>query len=202
MDYVWNSGVYRCSKITDRNGNYVNVYYTAYGDLASVVDTLGRQIFINYETMHHPSSITQTWKDTNGSGSNVTHTYATFSYTTKTLALDFDSSLYIFGPPNGTVLTVLDKITYADGSYTKFTYNGYGQVSKIENDAADSSFLNSVRTNLENPATGAQDCPRLTQTKTNIANFNSGNDVVTDNTFAPGKTYTLPGGITGTATRL
>jgi YD repeat-containing protein len=197
MTYLWVNGEFRCSQIKDRNGNYISATYNYEGSLTSVTDTLGRVITINYDTT---ITITQTWKDTNGSGSNTTHTWATFSFATKTLATDFDG-LMIIGPPNGMSVGVLDKVTYSDGSATKFYYNDYAQVYKVSNIAADSSthVLNYVRTNLESPAADQTDCPRFTETKSFVENFNSGSEVTFNNTEPTSGSYSLPGSLSGSA---
>jgi len=202
MAYVWKEGAFRCTEIKDRNGNFITIAYNAYGYLTTVTDTLNRVITVNYDSEYYPTTITQVWKDNNGGGSNVTHTWATLAYTTKPIATDFDASLTSFGPPNGTNLKVLEKVTYPDSSFTKFTYNGYAQVSKIENIAADSTshVLNSVRTNLELPSADQTDCPRFTQTKQFVENFNGGAETTTSFTITPSQTYTLPGSISGSAT--
>ena len=113
MSYYWLVGAYRCSQIKDRNGNFITITYNWDGQLETVTDTLGRIITVNY-TNNAPSTITQTWKDSNGSGSSTTHTWATFTYVNKTVATDFATSLALIGPPNGTAVGVLDKVTYAD----------------------------------------------------------------------------------------
>ncbi|PYT00898.1 MAG: hypothetical protein DMF63_04315 [Acidobacteria bacterium] len=176
MSYAWSMGAYRCTQIKDANGNYISIAYDTEGRLDTVTDTLGRVVTVNYDgTTGLPGTITQTWKGSNGSGSTATHTWATFAYTTKTVATDFSTSITtIIGPPNSTAVTVLDKITYADGSSTKFDYNGYVQVSKVSSIAADSSthVLNYVSTNLASPSSSQTDCPRFTHTYTKAENFN------------------------------
>jgi hypothetical protein len=69
-------------------------------------------------------------------------------------------------------MKVLQKVTYADGSYTKFTHNGYIQVEKVENYAADDHLLNHTRTNLDSVSGTQSDCPRFTHTYTKVDNFN------------------------------
>jgi YD repeat-containing protein len=174
MSYEWKGGAYRCKEIKDSNGNYISIYHNDGGVLYTITDTLGREISINYDVDLYPTSITQTWKDTNGSGSNLTHTYATFSYTTKTVSTSFDSGLTVYGPPNSSVVKVLDRITYANGFSTKFDYNGYLQVWMIRNYAADSSshVLNYVKNDLESPSSGQTDCPRFNDTANWAENFN------------------------------
>src|ERR1044072_3913746 len=82
MSYEWKGGAYRCKEIKDRNGNYISIYHSDSGHLYTITDTLGREISVNYDNDLYPTSITQTWKTSNGSGSNTTHTYAAFTYTT------------------------------------------------------------------------------------------------------------------------
>lgn len=195
MSYEWNSGAYRCVKVTDRNGNYITAAYNSYGQLTSITDTLARVINVNY-TEGYPATITQTWRGDNGLGSTTTHTYASLSYTTKPVDTDWhDTNISAaYGPPEDTAVKVLDKVTYADGSSTKFEYNGYLQVKKISNIAADSSshILNAVETNLSAPPSDAEDCPRLSETGTTVENFNGGSPVVVKNTLTTGQTFSPP----------
>lgn len=172
--YEWKAGAFRCKEIKDRNGNYVTISHDDQGLLRTVTDTLGRVVTVNYDTQLYPTSITQTWKTDNGTGSNTTHTWASFAYTTKTVNTDFATSLTVVGPQDDTMLKVLDKVIYADGSFTQFDYNGYAQVYKVRNVAADSTshVLNYVRTNLESPAANQTDCPRFTETRSWVESFN------------------------------
>jgi hypothetical protein len=198
LRYEWMAGGFRCTRITDRNGNYIKMAYDQdFGVLLTVTDTLGRVITIGYDSQSYPTTITQTWKENNGAGTNTTtHTWASFTYATETVSTSF-SGLTNLGPPNGTVIKVLDKITNADGSYTKFHYNGYIQVEKIENFADDDHLLNHVRTSIEglNSQSAAQsDCPRFLWTKTYAENFKSGSEVTIDNTAPASDTFTAHGG--------
>ncbi|MGB7201465.1 MAG: VCBS repeat-containing protein [Pyrinomonadaceae bacterium] len=202
MTYAWGLSSYKCTQIKDRNGNYITLAYDSIARLATMTDTLGRVVTVNYDVNTGlASTITQTWKDNNGQGSNVTHTYATFAYTTKTVDINF-GSLGVVGPPDDTVLTVLDKITYADTSWTKFHYNGYLQVEKIENYADDDHKLNHVWTNLASVSGPQSECPRFTETKTYAENFNSGSEVAVTNSFTTGSSYSLPDSISGSATKV
>jgi YD repeat-containing protein len=208
MSYAWIGNAYRCTKITDRNGNYITISNNSDGQLTSVTDTLGRVVAVNYDSYARPSSITQNWQTSNGSSSTTTtHTWASFTYTTKTINTSFDSSLYIYGPANNTSISVLDKITYADGSYTKFDYNGYAQVYKVSNYAANSDLLNYIWRNIESPSSNQTDCPRFTQTKTKVANFNfdqygAAQETVVNNSITANQSYSLPDSISGTATKI
>jgi hypothetical protein len=199
MEYRWSAGAYRCTQIKDRNGNYITINHDDQGVLRTVTDTLGRVITVNYDSGLYPTSITQTWKDNNGSGSNVTHTWASFSYTTKEITTSF-SGLTVVGPPNGTVLKVLERVTFADGRSARFTHNSYGQVWKVQNYAPDgSNELNRVRTDLESPSSSQTDCPKFGQTISYIQNFNGGNETTVTNTIALGHQVADIDGATVTA---
>ncbi|MGI9056666.1 MAG: FG-GAP repeat domain-containing protein, partial [Pyrinomonadaceae bacterium] len=204
MTYLWKAGAFRCSEIKDRNGNFITIYTDDQGLLRTVTDTLGRVLTVNYDAELYPTSIVQDWKDNNGQGSTVEHTWATFTYTGITINTAFASGTTVFGPPNGTSLKVLDKLTYPNGSSTQFEYNGYGQVWKVKNIAADSSshILNYVSTNLQTPSANQTDCPRFTETRNWIENFNNNQETVITNSLTPNQTYNLPDGHSGTATKI
>ncbi|MBL8182185.1 MAG: VCBS repeat-containing protein [Blastocatellia bacterium] len=199
MTYSWNSGAYRCTRVKDRNGNYIDYTYSAYGKLETMTDTLGRVVNVNYDGYGRISTITQNWNASNGTGSSSPHTYATFTYTTKTVATDW--SVPFYGPPNDTAVTVLDKITYADTSWTKFHYNGYLQVSKVENYADDDHLLNHVRTSLDSVTGSQSDVPRFTWTKNYAENSNGNSEVTVTNSVPASATYTIDG-VTATGTKI
>ncbi|MGB7203635.1 MAG: VCBS repeat-containing protein [Pyrinomonadaceae bacterium] len=77
MTYAWGINSYKCTRVTDRNGNYITLTYDSLARLATMTDTLQRVVTVNYGSNDLPSTITQTWKDNNGLGANVTHTWAT-----------------------------------------------------------------------------------------------------------------------------
>lgn len=208
MLYSWLGGAYRCTQIKDRNGNYITISNNGDGRLTSVTDTLGRVVTVNYGSNDRVSSITQNWQTTNGSGSNTTHTWASFAYTTKTINTSFDSSLTVFGPANSTSITILDKVTYTDGSFTKFDYNNYGQVYKVSNVSSESSshIVNYVKTDLDSPPTTPSDCPRFGETRNWIEDFNYDQNgvaqpTIVTNSFTVNRPYSV-GGVSGTATKI
>lgn len=176
MSYEWYAGAFRCSKILDRNGNYISMGYDwQTGLLLTVTDTLGRTVNFEYDAELYPRFITQTWNTNNGQGSATTHTWAEFTYVDKTVDTNWDSSITtVVGPPDTTVVKVLDKIKYADGTSTRFDYNGYLQVSKVSTLAADTSLtvLNYVSTDLATPSSDQADCPRFRHTYTKVKDFN------------------------------
>ncbi|MEZ5305925.1 MAG: FG-GAP-like repeat-containing protein [Pyrinomonadaceae bacterium] len=209
-EYEWNSGAFRPSKTTDRNGNFVSVSHNQYGLLESFADTLGRVVSVSYDSALRPVSVTQQWRDQNGSGSPVTRTYAEFEYSQTAVDPSFDQSLGVFGPDGGTLLTVLSKVTYGTSSSntgsTSFEYNSFGQVSKITNRAGDGHILSYSRTNLETPGTGLMDVPKLSETRNWTENFNldqngSEQETVFRNTIATGAAIPAAGG-GGTGTRI
>ncbi len=189
--YSWNSGAYRCKEVKDANGNFITINHDETGLLRTVTDTLSRVITVNYDSQFYPTTITQNWQ-------NGLHTYATLSYKNETINTNFDPNLAVFGPPNGTSLKVLDKIQFADNSSVRFDYNNYGQVQQVNNHAADQHKLNHTRTNLDAISGVQTDCPRFTETKNYVENFNNGAETTVANSFTTNQTYTLPDG--GTAT--
>ncbi len=210
-DYEWKNGAYRCQKITDRNGNYITVNHDANGLLQTVTDTLGRVVTVNYNSEALPISVTQTWKTNNGTGSDFTRTYATLSYTTKEINTNF-TGLSVIGPGNGYQLKVLDKVTFptetnGTGPSTAFSYNSYGQVTKITNKAADGHTLNYASVNLPADATAQQtDCPRFTESRGWTENFNLNSsgveqETVVSNSLTENATYDV-NGHSGTATKI
>ena len=206
MTFDWKAGAYRCNQIKDRNGNFITITHDEQGLLRTVKDTLERVITVNYDTQLYPVSITQTWKNNNGEGSNVTHTWASFTYqaeassTKPAISTNFDS-LAVYGPPNGTNLKVLKKITYSDESYTTFDYNTYGQVRQVSNFAKAGNKLNHTAVNLPTDASAEQpDCPRFDRTKSFVADFNNDQEVTFENNLAYGHQVVNSDGATVTAT--
>lgn len=196
MKFEWNVNAYRCSEIKDRNGNFITIFHDANGLLRKITDTLGRDINVIYDPQNNPSSIRQNWKTGNGDGSATEHIYASFYYKYIQINPSFDSSLTVSGPASGSSIRVLNYISYSSGSYTYFDYNNFGQVSKVTNYAADNHVLNYTTTNLETPGTTA-DCPKLTETKTYVENFNGLNGIpaetITQNTFTEDQSCPVAG---------
>ncbi len=190
MSYSYISGAYRCTQIKDANGNYITIFNDEYGLLRSVTDTLGRVININYDANLNLTSISQTWKDNNGQGSDVTHTYATFTYANQAINTNFSTNINTIYGPQGVTTRVLQSIAFADGASTKFDYNSYGQVYKVGNYASDNHELNHTQVNLsDSDLTSAQtDCPRFSQTKNYAENFNNNQETVTTNSYQENQT--------------
>lgn len=169
MDYTPYAGEYRCTKITDRNGNYIEATYHSDGRLHQITDTLGRIVTFNYNPNLTLDKITQDWD-------GQSHTWASFSYTLKSLAPNF-SGLSVDAPSSFNALT---QVTLADGSRFTFEYsNVWGQVLRVNQYAQDNHLLNYIRYNLPTSATLYTDCPHFTERWDWAENWNGGNEVPT-----------------------
>ena len=208
MTYLYKGGAFRCSEIKDRNGNYITVVHDEQGLLRTVTDTLNRVVTVHYDAELSPVSITEQVGGNNGQGAAQPHTVAVFEYQQKTLNPAFASNVGIVGPPSGTTIKVLSDIAFDTGAKTFFNYNDYGQVWKVSNFAADSHLLNYTRTNLESPSASqtqsGTDCPRFTETRNWIENFNQNSngaaqETVITNTLTENQSYSVDNR-SGTAT--
>ena len=159
---------YRLTQIKDRNGNFVTVNYGAInGDASlgrptSVVDTLGRVVYFNYDAQNYLTSITQQWRRETTSGAvTETHAWATFGYDSLYVQTNFPG-LTVIGP-NNTSIAVLTQVGLADGSSYRFDYTIWGQVYQIRHLAADGNLLAKTFYNLPGDINTPQsDCPRFT----------------------------------------
>ena len=158
----------RCTKIKDRNGNFINVSYTVQGNIDTVTDTVGRQIFFNYDANQRLLSISQV-------RTGLTNTMVTFGYENISFTPSFPG-LTVFAPGTSTI-PVLTQVGFADGTRYNFEYTTFGQVNKIRRHEADNRLLSYKRYNLD---TGAQsDCPRFSQEFVWAENWNDNQEAVT-----------------------
>jgi YD repeat-containing protein len=151
------TSVWRCDKITDRNGNFLTITHNgagnSAGDLSAVTDTLGRTINVTYDGSGNIQTIDQSW---NGQ----THHWATFGWGQANIGNNFPAPLSNSGP-NNTSIQVLTQVGLPDGSYYTFEYNnGYGQVTKIRYYGGDNRPLR--YTTIAYSASGS-DCPRVSE---------------------------------------
>lgn len=173
--FNYNYGIYRCTQIKDTNGNYISISYYDDGRINTIVDTLGRTIYFNYDpnNANYLSSITQNW---NG----VTHTWASFYYGNLYMQASFPG-LTVAGPNNANI-RVLNFVGLADGTYYTFDYTSFGQVWKINSYAADGHLRNYVGYNLPGSgylqSSGQSDCPRFTERHEWAENWNGNNDAI------------------------
>lgn len=174
---------YRCTKIEDRNGNYISANYDAtYGHLTSIIDTLGREIDFDYDLSHNLSAIRQTW-------AGATHYWASFFYGQVYVAPNFGGGLAINGP-NSNNTTVLTQVYLQDGSYFTFNYNSaFAQVNRINHYAYDGSLLEYTSYNVSS-ASGQTDCPRFTERRDWAARWNGETEAVTSFSVAGDGSWT------------
>lgn len=166
LSYWLMGGDYLCTEIRDRNGNFITIRYDGYGQLQSVTDTLARTVNFRYDAYQNLISIWQTWTV---NGQQQEHVYATFGYADRSINTNFQN-MTVVGPHNGEVLPLLTQVGLDDGSYYKFEYTSWGQVSKITHYAADSSPqsdnhpLSYTSYNLpQDNAAPHADCPRFSE---------------------------------------
>jgi YD repeat-containing protein len=150
LTYAWSNNEYRCTEVKDRNGNFITINRNGFGQIATIIDTLGRTITFNYDANQNLISITQPW---NGQS----HQWATFGYNNKTIQTGFSPK--VIGIQNNAVIPMLIQVGFSDGTRYNFDYNSYGQVSVISHFAADNHQLSYTSYTL--PA-NADDCPRVT----------------------------------------
>jgi YD repeat-containing protein len=166
---------YKCTKVEDRNGNFITLTYNSAGDLYQITDTLGRVITVAYDANGRPIDVEQ-----NRSGQ--VHQWATFGYSNLTISAGFASSVSRLGPANGTVLSVLTQVSLDDGSRYNFLYNSWGQVYRTEHHAADGRLLTYTEYDLQSPISSqtnnGTDCPRFTQRKDFAKDWNGDAPVV------------------------
>lgn len=182
LSYSLQGVEYKCTKVEDRNGNFVTITYNSAGDLSTITDTLGRVLTVAYDANGRPIDVEQ-----NRSGQ--VHQWATFGYSNLTISAGFASGVSRLGPANGTVISVLTKVSLDDGSYYKFLYNSWGQVYRMEHHAgdvpppADGRLLSYTEYDLQSPTSSqtnnGTDCPRYTQRKDFAKDWNGDAPAVT-----------------------
>jgi len=195
-------GVYQCTEIKDRNGNFISIGYTSSGYLNTITDTVGRVINFKYDNSGTLlESISQSW---NG---GVTHTWATFSYDWRVIQTNFaegSNALAVYGPANGTSIMALTQVGMDDGSAYKFDYNSWGQVKRIARSTPDSDngalierSVTSYNLPLDN-SVPQSNCPRFTERHDSAQNWTGANnvpaEVVTSFSVPAAATWAMEGG--------
>ena len=174
---------FRCTKIKDRNGNYISAdYNTVNGHLLKITDTLGREIVFVYDSSSNLQVIRQTW---NGG----THDWVTFNYSQVYVAPAFGGGLFVNGP-NNNYTTVLSQVNLDDGSYFSFNYNNsFAQVNRINRYAGDGHLIQYTSYNVSS-ASGQTDCPRFTEKREWAENWNNHLEAVTSYSIAADGSWT------------
>lgn len=120
-------------KVQDTNGNFILF------SNSGVTDTLGRTIGISY-TGYRPQSIT--YHDSDGIQRTISFTYTNltiltgssphFSYPQQHTCNGYQNCTNIYvSQPSNVLKSVLSTVTLADNSQYTFSYNDYGELSKI-----------------------------------------------------------------------
>lgn len=170
FSFVLHGSDFQCTKVKDRNGNFLTINYTSFGRIDTVIDTLSRTIKFNYDGNQYLTSITQTWTV---NGSPATHTWASFAYSSPNLTIQTNfPGLTKLGPPNDSTIKVLTRVTLADNSRFDFEWTSWGQVRKVSNVAADGHVLNYRSYNLPTTTVAHDDCPRFTERRDWAEHFN------------------------------
>lgn len=157
------SNGWKTTQIKDRNGNVLTVNNDWHGDIQNITDTLGRVITFNYDGCDNLNTITQTWTI---NGVAQTHTWASFGWGTTQIHPSFGAE--VVGVHDSEGIPVLTMVGFDDGTYDKFSYNGYGQVERSthyasdSNPASDNHPLNYTAYTYETPSV---DCPRISATR-------------------------------------
>ncbi|MCM3870120.1 MAG: hypothetical protein ND895_05415, partial [Pyrinomonadaceae bacterium] len=166
LTYEWKGSDFQCTKIKDRNGNFITVNYTAFGRIDTVIDTLSRTIQFTYigTTL---DKITQTWTV---NGTPTSHEWASFTYNpTHAVQTNFGVGVTNVGPQNGSTLKVLTSVKLNNNnSRFDFDYTSWAQVWKISG-YNQGHLMNQRSYNLRgslllpNGTETENDCPRFTE---------------------------------------
>ena len=175
---------WRCTRIEDRNGNYISATYnTSNGHLLTMTDTLGRVLNFNYYTDGNLDNITQTW-------GGVTHTWAMFYYTTVYISYSFPG-LTVIGATNNANQTILNYVVFPDNTSYFFDYNSYGQVYKIRHKAPDGHELEHAFYSI-NTSGSQSDCPRVTDRRDYAEDWNNNQEATTTYSITTNVSWTNP----------
>lgn len=154
------NGEKRCSQIKDANGNYISINYGG-ARLNSVIDTLGRALYFNYDGDGNLASLSQS-----RGASGHTDLLVAFGYGSLLLQPTFSNELSVLAPASSYV-SVLTQVVFPDDSRYVFSYTNWGQVFKIAHDAPDGHTLSWTGYNLPGSpwvsSSTHSDCPRFTE---------------------------------------
>lgn len=174
-DQAW-----QCTKITDRNGNYITATYNAAnqvapGKIRTVTDTLGRVINFKYDfPNNHLKKIYRcinngTCNDSNPS--EVAYTWAMFEWSNVIFNVNSNTfqNLATTGPHVNQEM--ISRVILPDGTDYRFSYSRLGQIYQIEHRGGSGLSLNTLKYNLPFSPTGLTDCPRFTERKDFVHNW-------------------------------
>jgi RHS repeat-associated protein len=148
-------------RIEDTNGNYITITYNTASNvgnqaIATITDTLGRQITFNYDTSGRLTSITA---PAYGGG---TYTAATFQW--GTVALTYNYSLTVVDTlSSGSTINVLTGLRYASGTGYNFSYGGWGIIDQIQHVSNSGAVRGYISYNYPSGSTSLSGAPAYTQ---------------------------------------
>jgi YD repeat-containing protein len=117
---------WRAKQIEDRNGNLISITNDWRGDIQTVVDTLGRTVYFNYDANSNLTSIKQDW-----AGQSQAHTWATFDWG-NTPSMQLPSGSQAVGTYSNESPPVVTQVNLpGDDSHYHFEYNAAAQVNLI-----------------------------------------------------------------------
>jgi YD repeat-containing protein len=128
LTYVAQGSSYVCTKIKDRNGNFISATYDGTGQITKITDTLGREIVFNYDAFDGLISISRSMWDAQ-TNQTVQRTWITFGWGSQKIQPSF-SGLTVVGAV-GTKHNVITQVGLPDGSLYRFDYSSWGQVNRI-----------------------------------------------------------------------
>jgi len=164
FEQVGTTTIYRPIKIQDTSGNFLSIVYsTASGAnnqaIASITDTLGRQVVFNYDANNKLLNITAP-----GFGGAGQTTVATFTWGTATLKYSFSSPLTVQDTSaNNSSINVITQCRYANSTGYNFIYGDWGIVKEIDQVSATNTLRNSVSFNFPLGTTAQSDSPTYSQ---------------------------------------
>ena len=170
LSFVSSAGQWQCTRIEDRNGNYLTASYNASGHLQRIEDTAGRIIELVYNAGGNLDRIVQ--RDASGDKS-----LATFAYSTARLDPSFSGSV-VRGLEHGSDVVVLSQLGLPDGSAYEFQYGDFGQVTRIARKAPDRHVLSTASYEFAVDA-ARSDIPRPSTIRTWAEALNDGKETLT-----------------------
>ena len=150
--------LFRPIRITDTNGNYISISYGTSQNraIATITDTLGRQVQFNYEN-GLLASITQRLTD------GTTKTHATFPWKGYQLNYSFSGLQVEDSPAQGSVLNVLAACRFANGTGFEFGYGDWGIVNEIDQVTSTDAVRSSLSFNYPSASVALSALPTYTQ---------------------------------------
>jgi YD repeat-containing protein len=190
MLYSLSGGEYHCTRVTDRNGNYLSASYDGLGNLLNITDTLGRVVTFNYDQYGNLSYISRpVWNPQTHQSEQ--RQWATFGWDDLNVQTNF-AGLATAGVQNGWTIPVLTQVGLPDGSLYRFDYTPWAQVTRISrytpsSDTPPQNLVfptdyvqrSSTYYGVRGDGGAETDCPRVTNTSETAENWIGGAQAIT-----------------------